>query len=59
MAKKSYPEIDAIKTAKEVRAALRMGYNTLDNIKPEFKQDLEDRLAALEARLALLQGGGK
>lgn len=41
-------------SAAECRAALRMGYNTRDNVKPEFLADLDARLAAIEERLRQL-----
>lgn len=47
---KTFPEINAIATVAECDAALRMGYNTLDNVKAEHQQDLRDRLEAIEER---------
>lgn len=47
---KTYPEINAINSVKECNLALRMGYNTIDGVKPEFKAELQSRLAAIEDR---------
>lgn len=54
----TYPEINAIKTVKECRAALRMGYNNFDSVKPEFQKDLKDRLDAIEDRMRRLIATG-
>ena len=48
-AKKRFPEIEALSLA-DVDAALTMGRLHLDNATAEFRPQLEDRLAALEAR---------
>jgi hypothetical protein len=56
---KTYPEINEIRTAAECAAAIRMGINCYDNVKPEFQQELKDRLAALEERMRRLQQTGK
>lgn len=50
MQKRIFPEIERMTSLKDVRAALRMGYNTFDNVKDEFKPELTERLEALEAR---------
>jgi hypothetical protein len=59
MKQKTYPEITLIATVADCNAALRMGHNTLDSIKPECKQDLIDRLAAIEERKRLLVARNK
>lgn len=46
---KTFPEINGM-TLAECNAALRMGVNTVDSMKPEHKQDLLDRLDAIEER---------
>lgn len=47
---KTYPEINAIATVDDCNAALGMAIRTIDNVKPEFKQDLLDRMDAIEER---------
>jgi len=50
MEMKTYPEINEINTVRDCNLALAMGYNCLDSLKPEYRGDLRDRLAAIEAR---------
>ena len=51
---KTYPEINAINTAAECAAAIRMGINCYDSVKPEFQPEPRDRIAALEERMRRL-----
>lgn len=50
----TYPEINAITSVRDCRLALRMGYNNLDSLKPEFQADLKSRLEAIEDRMRRL-----
>lgn len=50
----TYPEIEGLKSVRDCRLALRMGYNNLDSVKSEFQPELKLRLVAIENRARLL-----
>lgn len=50
---KTFPEINGM-SKKDLTAAITMGQNCFDSIKPEFQQDLKDRLAHMRDRLRRL-----
>ena len=56
---KSYPEINAINSVRDCQAALRMGYNNFDSVKPEFQPELKSRLEAIEDRMRRLKATEK
>lgn len=47
---RTFPEINAIATIAECNAALVMGRNCYDSVKPEFQPELRERLKAIEER---------
>lgn len=51
---KTFPEIDQMTSLSDVTEALRMGYNTFDNVVESFKPELKARLEALEHRRRVL-----
>ena len=51
---KTFPEIEAMTSIKDVTGALRMGYNCLDSVIDSFKPELKARLDALEHRRRVL-----
>ena len=50
----SYPEVNALNSVKDCRAALSMGYNNFDSVKDDFKPELKGRLEAIEDRMRRL-----
>lgn len=50
----SYPEINAL-SLQECRAALAMGLNNIDSIKPEYRADVQARIDAFQERIRRLE----